>query len=49
MTFNNDAAIDITAHHGNIKEQKYNVEYFKQFTLVINALDNLDARRHVNR
>jgi ubiquitin-like 1-activating enzyme E1 B len=29
--------------------QKYNTEYFKQFTLVLNALDNKAARSHVNR
>ena len=28
---------------------KYNVNYFKQFRLVLNALDNRKARSHVNR
>ena len=33
----------------NIKEPQYNVNWFKGFDLVLNGLDNLDARRHVNR
>ena len=28
---------------------KFNVPYMKQFALVLNALDNVAARRHVNR
>lgn len=39
----------ITAHHGNIKSSQFGIEYFEQFTLVLNALDNVDARKHVNR
>lgn len=39
----------IVAHHGNIKSDAFNVDYFKKFSLVINALDNIGARRHVNR
>eukprot|EP00501_MAST-03F_sp_TOSAG23-6_P000189 GSMAST32.ASY1.ANO1.192.1 assembled CDS len=27
----------------------FSVDYFKKFTIVFNALDNLEARRHVNR
>ena len=42
-------AVNITAHHGNIKKPEFGLEYFRQFTLVLNALDNVDARRHVNR
>jgi len=41
--------VRIVAHHANIKTNEYGPEYFKQFSLVMNALDNLDARRHVNR
>ncbi|KAG9246647.1 hypothetical protein BJ878DRAFT_269861 [Calycina marina] len=33
----------------NIKEPEFNVTWFKQFTMVFNALDNLEARRHVNK
>ncbi|PRP83857.1 hypothetical protein PROFUN_08888 [Planoprotostelium fungivorum] len=47
LRFNPDA--NILAHHGNIKDSKYGPEFFKKFTLVMNALDNIDARRHVNR
>ncbi|KAG1205134.1 hypothetical protein G6F35_011838 [Rhizopus arrhizus] len=32
----------------NIKDPQFNVQWFKQFTIVLNALDNLEARRHVN-
>jgi ubiquitin-like 1-activating enzyme E1 B len=39
----------IVAHHANIKDAKFSVSYFSQFDIVFNALDNMDARRHVNR
>lgn len=41
--------VKIVAYHDNIKDAKFNVEWFKQFQMVFNALDNLDARRHVNK
>ncbi|KAF9450853.1 hypothetical protein P691DRAFT_664436 [Macrolepiota fuliginosa MF-IS2] len=41
--------VKITPIHGNIKEPQYDAEWFKQFDIVLNALDNLDARRHVNK
>lgn len=47
MGFNPDA--DIKAYHQNIKEPEFNVSFFSKYTLVLNALDNVDARRHVNR
>lgn len=40
---------NIVAHHDSIMNVKYNVEYFKQFSIVLNALDNKAARSHVNR
>ncbi|KAK4700965.1 ubiquitin-like 1-activating enzyme E1 B, partial [Phenoliferia sp. Uapishka_3] len=41
--------INITALHRNIKDAEFSVDYFKSFDFVLNALDNLDARRHVNK
>ncbi|KAG2469647.1 SAE2 enzyme, partial [Polypterus senegalus] len=39
----------ITAYHDSIMNPDYNVEFFRNFTLVMNALDNRAARNHVNR
>ncbi|KIY50229.1 hypothetical protein FISHEDRAFT_64888 [Fistulina hepatica ATCC 64428] len=41
--------VKITPIHGNIKEPQFDVKWFQQFGIVLNALDNLDARRHVNK
>ncbi|GAW26885.1 putative family protein [Rosellinia necatrix] len=41
--------VKIVAYHANIKDAQFNLEWFKAFRLVFNALDNLEARRHVNR
>ncbi|KAJ2986992.1 hypothetical protein NUW58_g4754 [Xylaria curta] len=41
--------VRIVAYHANIKDSQFNLEWFKAFRLVFNALDNLEARRHVNR
>ncbi|KAG6015995.1 hypothetical protein E4U54_002586, partial [Claviceps lovelessii] len=41
--------VKIVAHHANIKDDEFTVSWFKQFGIVFNALDNLDARRHVNK
>lgn len=39
-----------TPHHGNVCDNaKFNVPYVKTFALVLNALDNVAARRRVNR
>lgn len=40
---------NIVAHHGNIKHPNFGPDYFKKFNIAINALDNVDARKHVNR
>ncbi|OXB61785.1 hypothetical protein ASZ78_004058 [Callipepla squamata] len=40
---------NIIAYHDSIMNPDYNVEFFRQFTLVMNALDNRAARNHVNR
>ncbi|XP_070576008.1 SUMO-activating enzyme subunit 2-like [Ptychodera flava] len=47
LRFNPDA--DIYAYHDNIMKPEYGTEFFKQFTIVMNALDNRAARNHVNR
>ncbi|XP_035646777.1 SUMO-activating enzyme subunit 2-like isoform X2 [Oncorhynchus keta] len=39
---------NITAYHDSIMNPDYNVEFFRNFMLVMNALDNR-ARNHVNR
>jgi hypothetical protein len=41
--------VDIVAHHGNVKNAEFDIDFFKQFSVVLNGLDNLEARRHVNR
>lgn len=41
--------VRIEAHHANIKESQFNVEWFRGFNIVFNALDNMEARRHVNK
>ncbi|OTA58009.1 hypothetical protein K449DRAFT_130758 [Hypoxylon sp. EC38] len=41
--------VKVIAHHANIKDPQFHIEWFKSFKLVFNALDNLEARRHVNR
>ena len=37
------------ARHANIKQPEFDVPFFQGFAIVLNGLDNLDARRHVNR
>lgn len=41
--------INIEPYHANVKDPNFGVDFFKQFNVVLNGLDNLDARRHVNR
>ncbi|MEW5318053.1 MAG: hypothetical protein WDW38_009306 [Sanguina aurantia] len=41
--------VRITPHYANVKDPRFDVDFFKGFDLVLNGLDNLDARRHVNR
>ncbi|KAI9300646.1 hypothetical protein BJ944DRAFT_272708 [Cunninghamella echinulata] len=40
--------VKIESIQADIKNKEFNVAWFKQFTMVLNALDNLDARKHVN-
>ncbi|XP_071957367.1 SUMO-activating enzyme subunit 2-like [Antedon mediterranea] len=41
--------VKIEAKHDSIMNPDYSVDFFRQFTLVMNALDNRAARNHVNR
>ncbi|XP_032781296.2 SUMO-activating enzyme subunit 2 isoform X1 [Daphnia magna] len=41
--------VTIVAKHDSVMNSEYNVTFFKQFTVVMNALDNRAARSHVNR
>ncbi|XP_067126571.1 SUMO-activating enzyme subunit 2 isoform X2 [Centruroides vittatus] len=45
--FNPEAKIE--AHHDSVTNVDYGIEFFKQFSAVLNALDNRAARSHVNR
>lgn len=43
-------AVDYVAHHGNVCDNDFfNVAFVAGFDLVLNALDNVTARRRVNR
>lgn len=42
-------SVNIDARHGSIFDAEYDVEFFEGFDVVFNALDNLAARRHVNK
>ncbi|KAK7062646.1 E1 ubiquitin-activating protein uba2 [Paramarasmius palmivorus] len=41
--------VQIIPLHANIKEPQFDIQWFQGFDIVLNALDNLDARRHVNK
>ncbi|XP_052714567.1 SUMO-activating enzyme subunit 2-like [Crassostrea angulata] len=47
LNFNPNAKI--TAYRDSIMSPDYGVDFFKKFTMVMNALDNRAARNHVNR
>ena len=47
--FNHTESLHIVAHHGNIKDKKFGADFIQKFDLIFNALDNIEARRHVNR
>ncbi|KAG9782588.1 Ubiquitin-activating enzyme E1-like [Exophiala dermatitidis] len=44
-----DPNVKLVAHHANIKDKHFNLDWFSSFNLVFNALDNMEARRHVNK
>jgi ubiquitin-like 1-activating enzyme E1 B len=49
MKTRKDPLLKITSHIGNIKDkEKFDVNFFKQFNLILNALDNIDARTYIN-
>ncbi len=41
--------VKLVAYHANIKDKQFNLDWFSGFNMVFNALDNMDARRHVNK
>jgi molybdopterin/thiamine biosynthesis adenylyltransferase len=43
LAFNPDSAV--IAHHANVKGAEYGVEFYRGFDVVMNALDNVSARR----
>jgi len=47
MRFNPD--MKVISYYDNVKSSTFNIAYIESFTVVLNALDNVDARRHVNR
>lgn len=42
-------AAAITTLQDNVKDSKFDTAYIKSFDMVLNGLDNDEARRHVNR
>jgi ubiquitin-like 1-activating enzyme E1 B len=42
-------AAEITTLQQNVKEGTFDICFMKRFDIVLNGLDNLEARRHVNR
>ncbi|KAI9894581.1 MAG: E1 ubiquitin-activating protein uba2 [Vezdaea aestivalis] len=47
LRFNPTAKVE--AYHANIMDSKFDGTWFTGFDIVFNALDNLQARRHVNK
>ncbi|KAJ6183892.1 hypothetical protein N7519_005193 [Penicillium mononematosum] len=45
--FRSDAKLE--AYHANIMDAQFDVSWFESFNVVFNALDNIAARRHVNK
>ncbi|CCW60204.1 unnamed protein product [Phytomonas sp. EM1] len=40
---------DVIAYHADIKDPCFDEDFFSRFRAVLNALDNVSARQHVNR
>ncbi len=50
LKYRPDEGLNIETHVGNIKDTKnFGIDFFSRFNIVMNALDNIDARTHVNR
>jgi molybdopterin/thiamine biosynthesis adenylyltransferase len=49
ILFQLNPSLNVISYTDNIKDPKFNIEFYKQFTLVFLALDNEEARSHVNR
>ena len=49
LKFRPGVSLAIEAHHGNVKDEKFDIAFVKGFDVVLNGLDNLEARKHVNR
>eukprot|EP00755_Sulcionema_specki_P007722 Sspe_Gene.38983::Locus_18807_Transcript_1_1_Confidence_1.000_Length_2002::g.38983::m.38983/K10685/UBLE1B, SAE2, UBA2; ubiquitin-like 1-activating enzyme E1 B len=47
LRFNPNAKI--VAYHGNVKDNRFDCDFFRKFNIVLNGLDNRSARSHVNR
>lgn len=41
-------AAKIEAYHGNVKDARFGLPFIRKFDIVLNALDNVDARRSDN-
>ena len=41
-------SLNIVSHHKNIKDEEFGLLFFKQFDIIITALDNAEARSYVN-
>ncbi|CAA7402050.1 unnamed protein product [Spirodela intermedia] len=40
--------ISITPHHANVKSLEFNADFFKQFNVALNGLDNLDFFHNID-
>ena len=49
LKFSHDPALRIVAKRANIKECEFSFDFFQSFDIVLNGLDNVAARQHVNR
>jgi len=49
QNFGHNCDLNVKAIHNSIQSPEFDIDFFKSYTLVINALDNRSARSHVNR